>query len=440
MNIPERSVKSYAIASGRFLYRLVYEYFSDDCLVRAASLSFTTLLSLIPLLVVSFSIYSGFGGFEEYMVEVRRKLFEFANPGTIEQMDDFWNSLMLSREKAAALGVIGLVALMIPAWALFNSVEVSFNKVWNVSRSRTFREKIGYYTIYLVWIPLLIALSIYLTDQLRDFFEIGTDADSSSIFQRFWTFSLPFLLTWIAFFLAYKVIPHRAVPWLAALIGALVGGLLWELAKVGYDYYIGQVSSFQQIYGALGAIPLFLLWLYYTWAIVLLGAEISYIVAHPTAWKSRQENIQRYGLYFAIRFLKSAAERFETNKPPLRLQDLSKKANADEDTALEILQCLVDAGLLLRSADRRKGYSLGRSAGRINLQDISEALQGNIYSVPDGAKEQKVNEVLANIREEHQKLLSQIRISQLVEVQEEATQEKTEPGLAEDSATAAEPV
>jgi len=399
--------------------RTVREFYADACLSRAAALSYTTLLAMIPCLAVSFSIYSSFGKFEERMGEVRRVLFQYINPGSIESLEGFYDSIIASAQQAtAAIGVAGLPILILSAWALLNAVESSLNHIWHVPRARPIFRKFVSYTAIIFWIPLLITISIYMTDQLQDYFFGTPDALQSETF-KFTTLLLPFLFTWGAFFFAFTAIPNCSVPWRASLIGSLISGLLWELAKVGFDYYIGEISSFKIIYGALGAIPLFLVWVYYSWAIVLLGAEVSFAIAHPNGRRDGKMTAGNLAPYSALRIMKAAAERFHQGEAPGEVEDFKAFIEGGTETAEAILARLVQSELLVRTGEpEAPRYTLAKAAERIPLDAVVSAVEEEPLGLPlaePSTIDDTIRKVLLEARQDRQNTLARATVKDLLE-------------------------
>lgn len=364
------------LPAGQVLIHSFREFQKDDCFARAAALSYTTLLSLVPILAVSFSIYSSFGQFENNLDDVRRYLFEYVNPASIEAIEGFYETLLASSEKATAVGVVGLVALIVTAWALLNSVENSMNFIWGIRRSRSLFKRFVAYTAIIFWVPILISLSVYLTGLLRSYF-FGSELAQQSLSFQISTMTLPFLFTWGAFFFAFTAIPNCSVPWRASLVGSLVAGLLWEMAKVGFDYYINEVSSFRQLYSALGTIPLFLLWVYYSWLIVLYGAELSFAMAHPELRRQRGlPSLQQTSL-LALQIMKTIAARFVQGESPLHLEELGKALDIPLEQLIPLLLRLEQEGLITRTGEESPAYILSRSPEKLTLQSIVETVEGD---------------------------------------------------------------
>jgi membrane protein len=402
--------------AGRIAGRTWKEYTTDGCFPRAAALSFTTLLSLIPLAAVFFSLYSSFGGFEANIEDARKFLFDRMNPGSMDSLNQFYDSVMVSSDKAAAVGVVGLVTLILSAWAILNSLEQAFNHIWRGRSERSLARKFISYTAFIFWFPIMISLSIFLTGYLKNYF-FGEQAAETSSLYRVWELGLPFVLTWGAFYFAYAAIPNRPIPWRAALVGSLAASLLWELAKVGFNYYVTRVSSFQKIYSALGTVPLFLLWVYYSWLIVLFGAELAFVLVHPEEAEEAKERVRQYSAYYALRVMVELAGRFRQGQGPATALQAMHGLDIDAAGLPPLLSRLAERGLVIRTGDSPVRFSLGKDPRILTLQEIVLAGEGDLLSVPSMAldpEDRKFGEALAEARLEKNTVLSRKTLEDLL--------------------------
>jgi len=261
------------------LYRQILQFFAylseqflaDDCPRTAASLAYTTLLALVPLLAVVFVSLSAFPAFREMGDQM--EIFIFKN--FVPAMDDtIRNYLGEFAHKASSLRTIGLVVLIVTVLALMGTIENAFNAIWRVRIKRRRIVNMLVYWAVLTLGPLLIGTGLAVSSYLASL-PLFSEVDAEFGIERRLLGAMPFFTSFLAFTLIYKIIPNREVPLAHAATGGLTASVLFELAKRGFGYYIRNFPTHEAIYGAFAAIPIFLIWVYLSWVIVLLGAEIS---------------------------------------------------------------------------------------------------------------------------------------------------------------------
>ncbi len=257
---------------GAFLIFVGQNYEQDRCLRSAAALSFTTLLSLVPLIAVVFSAFSAFPVFVDVSDTLRNFIFENFVPTTGESVQAH---IQQFTDKAGKLTAIGTIVLVITALMLINTIESAMNDIWQVKESRKLLPKFMVYWAALTLGPLLLGASIAASAYLLSL-PLFSDTELASGLKQQLLGLTPFLASTIACTLLYTLVPYTRVPVAKALAGALVAALLLELAKKGFAAYITAFPTYELIYGALATIPVFLVWLYLSWLIVLLGAEVAY--------------------------------------------------------------------------------------------------------------------------------------------------------------------
>lgn len=249
--------------------RLVIRRFTDARgLQTASALTYTTLLSLVPFLVVSLAILSTFGAVSEMRETVKGAVMDALLPSVQTQagaqIDRFLGN-------AQQLTAPGLAAIAVTAVMLLFTIEGTFNRIWHVATPRSLALRILRFWTVLTLGPLLLGASLSLTSY---FFAISDDDFVGSALQQIGRL-VPTVLQWLAFTLFYIVIPHTRVRFKHAAIGGLVAAILFEALKLGFAVYIDNADNFRVIYGALAAIPIFLMWLYASWTVILIGAEVA---------------------------------------------------------------------------------------------------------------------------------------------------------------------
>jgi len=234
----------------------------------AGSLTFTTVFALVPLLTIALAIFTTFPLFNTFRMSLEAYFVQSVMPKSISTT--ILNYLTLFASKATRLSAVGAVALIVTSIAMMNLIERVFNRIWRVRGERSWTRRILVYWAIITLGPLLIGVSLTLSSQVFmatvDLF--GRVPVLGAIIYTV----LSLALTTAGFTLLYLAVPNRDVDWHDAAWGGLVAGLAFELAKRGFAIFITQFPTYSKIYGALAALPLFLLWVYVSWVITLVGA------------------------------------------------------------------------------------------------------------------------------------------------------------------------
>ncbi len=237
----------------------------------ASALAFTTLLALVPLLTVMFSILSMFPFFVEWRDEIETLLYSNLAPATGDAVQTYLREFA---GQAGSLTGLGLAGLLVTALLLLSTIEDAFNQIWSVAKGRTLSQRLLLYWAMLTLGPILIVISIAVTTYLGSNV-LGQWISAASGSHEVLLGALPVLLQALGFFLMYLIVPSCPVRPRSALVGAVVTLALFELTKFGFVIFISNFDTYQIIYGAMWSIPVFLLWIYLSWLVILLGACIS---------------------------------------------------------------------------------------------------------------------------------------------------------------------
>jgi membrane protein len=251
--------------------RFVYRRFLDDrCLMTATALSYTTLLSIVPLLVVLFSTLSAFPAFNHVVERMQGYIFRNFVPAAGEILQTYFRQFL---ERAGTLTGVGGAFLIVGALTLMNTIDGAVNAIWRVRRRRRLVLKMAVYWAALTLGPVLLAVSIAGTSYVMAMPEAS---DLVRPVVRHLLSVLPFLFTALALTMLYVFVPNCSVPLRNGVAGAVIAAAAFEIAKAAFAAYVAKGTAYATIYGALAAIPLFLTWIYLSWAIVLAGAELSF--------------------------------------------------------------------------------------------------------------------------------------------------------------------
>jgi membrane protein len=345
--------------------RFVYRRWTEDRIPQiAGSLTYTTMLALVPIFVIAVAVLSSAPFFEDVMAQIKIFLLmnlmpEIAGKIITVYMEDF-------SANARRLTFVGLVAVFVVAVLLMLIVDRSLNVIWRVRRSRPYWLSVLGYVLLLVIGPVLIGLSVSITTFLMSF-SYGTSTLPAEWHPRLLRI-VPTIMSAIAFFVMYRVIPHRHVPWKHALLGGVVAAVLFETAKQIFGVYVRYAPTYSLVYGAFAAVPIFLIWVYISWLVILLGAELAASASywHAGLWKKSTSPSThfRHGVNVARSLLEAGQEavKFEALRRGSRMP-----VHELEDT----LSRMMEGGIVKRR--RGWGYMLARDPAEITLEQLYEA-------------------------------------------------------------------
>ena len=253
------------IAWGKLLWHRIDQ---DNMTTLAGNLAYVSLLSLVPLVAVVFALFAAFPMFADISIQLRHFVFSNFMPATGDIIQSYIEQFVANSTKMTAVGACGLI---VTALLLMYAVDSALNTIWRSSRTRPKIYSFAVYWMILTLGPLLAGVSLAISSYLLSLrWVTGFNSVIDDMLRIF-----PLLLSWLSFWMLYSIVPTTRVPVRDSLIGSLVAALLFELGKKSFALYITMFPSYQLIYGVLAVIPILFVWVYWTWCIVLLGAEIT---------------------------------------------------------------------------------------------------------------------------------------------------------------------
>ena len=253
-----------------YLVYLLGRFHEDRILYYSGYLSYVTLLSMVPLLAVVFSFFSIFPVFEKLKEEVE----EFVFRNFVPALGDVVQEQILSFvENATRMTPLGLLVLLIVAVLLLSSIDHTLNQIWHVRKNRGLIVSYSIYLVVLITSPFLLGTSLAATSYLVSL--SGIEEGSALFLIKLLLSSLPFLGSFLFFLLLYIIVPHTKVHFWSAVSGALIATLLFEISKSAFALYFINFPVYQVIYGTLAVIPLLFIWVFISWVVVLVGAQIA---------------------------------------------------------------------------------------------------------------------------------------------------------------------
>ena len=368
-------------AKGLALYSL-RRFLDDGGAGIAAALSYTSLLALVPLLAIMFAVMSAFDAFDGLQKTIQDELLASVLPEMASTISEHLSVFVDNARRMTGVGILGLA---ITAVLLLNTIYEAFNKIWRVTDTRPVALRVLVYWALLTMGPLLIGASLSVSGYAFAAVQWAGVEDYAQPLINL-TALIPFLLAAVCFTLLFILVPNRTVLLRDALVGALVAAIGFEVLKMGFGLYLENFPSYQAIYGALAVLPIFLLWMYLSWAVLLFGAEISAALPEWRATGGRHDKAQGPGAKLALALtllfrLRTAAKGGQT----LRKIELSRDLPVMSTTLEEVLSALKEAGYVVHS--RAGGWVLSRDLASTTLHDLVAAL-GLSLDVGEGWSEQ----------------------------------------------------
>ncbi|MCR4297968.1 MAG: YihY family inner membrane protein [Gallionella sp.] len=345
-----------------FIRFIAMRFHQDRCIQIAASLTFTTLLSLVPLITIALTVFSAFPVFEDFSNQIKIYLLnnlmpEMAGKIITEYMQQF-------TESAMRLTAVGIVFLAMTAMLLMLTISQAFNTIWQVARPRPLLKRLTVYWAVLTLAPLLIGASLSLTSWL-----VGLSmgyAKHIPVFGVNVLKVLPVLFTTLAFAMLFRLVPNRYVPRTHALIGAIVAALIFEAMNRIFGYYISHFPTYKLVYGAFASVPVFLMWIYLSWLTILVGAVIAASLSHWRA-PATQYLSSATQLLNALRVLQIMAHGLQQGKVST-LPELSRSLRLGYDVLEKILEKLADADIVRKAEGQ--SWLLMRDANQIRASEL----------------------------------------------------------------------
>ncbi len=252
--------------------------------VVAGYLSYVTLMSLVPLLVVMLSVMTAFPIFADIRLNVEEFMYQNFVPAASDVVQEHLSGFV---DNASKMSAVAISFLFLFALLLISAIDKTLNKLWNITTKRRMVTAFSMYWMVLTLGPVLVGSSIAASSYIVSLVSFGDP--NVEVVTNFFVRLLPMIASIGAFLILYLLVPNKAVPFKFALIGATTAAVLFEFAKKGFAIYVTQLPSYQAIYGALATIPILFLWVYLSWLIVLIGAVLTVSLENFQLLGARQE-------------------------------------------------------------------------------------------------------------------------------------------------------
>ena len=345
------------------LPRIVLRRFHEDrCLQIAASLTYTSLLSIIPMVTVALTVIAAFPVFGGVTLALQTFILENLVPASADIIASYTQEFT---SNAARLTAVGIAFLAVTSIMLLLTIDRAFNDIWRIKRSRSVVQRVVVYWTLITVGPVLIGASLTLTSWL-----VGQAVglvDGVPGAGVILLSTVPVVLTSTAFALLYVAMPNRRIPVRDAIIGGVIAGVAFEIMKRAFAFYVAQFPTYKLVYGAFATLPVFLLWIYVSWLVVIFGAVV---VASLPEWRERAgQRLPAPGSDFfdALQILKILWRAHWIGQPVTRSELLATTTVRMENVE-HILETMVGAGWVRRTFPR--GWVLHRDAATISVEDV----------------------------------------------------------------------
>ncbi|WP_455220110.1 YhjD/YihY/BrkB family envelope integrity protein [Kaarinaea lacus] len=356
----------------RIAHLVIRDLFDGLLTLQAMSLVYTTLLSIVPLLAVSFSVLKGFGVHNQVEPLLQNFLAPLGEQGVeiTQRIIGF-----VENTKAGVLGSVGLAFLFYTVVSLIQKIEKSFNYTWRVTEHRPFAQRFSDYLSVVLIGPLLIFSAIGITASITGSSTMQHLQEYETVdwFIRFVSRLLPYLLVIAAFTVVYIFVPNTRVKIKSALIGAIVAGILWETTGWVFATFVVKSAKYAAIYSAFATMVIFMIWLYACWMILLIGASISFYVQYPEYRTLQERGFQlsnRMKEKIALLTMSVVGANYYDNKDPISMQGIAKHLHITPEVLAPIVEQLLSYKLLVKTAGARSGLVPAQPPETQKLLDI----------------------------------------------------------------------
>ena len=371
-------------------------------LVRCAALTFYTLISIVPILAVVFAIVKGFGIIEDLIANLY-SIFP-KNPEIIDYVVEFANKA-LDNTKSGVVAAVGIITLFWAVIRVFGSIEDAFNNIWEVTSTRSIARKYSDYIAVVVAAPILWAAANGINTYAQSLFG-GIEAA-----WVVWVSKLmSIVVMWVMFAFLYYVIPNTKVRIVSAIMAGVVAGTAFILFQWGYIYLQVVMTSYNAIYGSFAALPLFLMWVQYSWMILLFGGELAFAYQNIDKFDEERESLHvnydsRRKVLLATMLV--VIRHFVNGKGAISLSEIKQALNLPTRIVNSVLRSLVEAGLLIELPSEGKEFEEefvpAKEVSTFTIYNILEAVEqsGSIdLDLNSSAELQEVSVELERIKSE----------------------------------------
>lgn len=367
------------LLSLRIAYAVIRDAIDGQLTLRAMSLVYTTLLSLVPLLAVSFSVLKAFGVHNQIEPMLLTFLQPLGDKSTeiTERIIGFVENM-----KAGVLGSLGLVFLLYTVVSLIQKIERAFNFIWRVKTHRSFAQRFSDYLSVIIVGPILIFTAVGITASISSA-SIVQQLGAIQPFGEILNFTArltPYILIISAFTFVYILIPNTKVKIRSALIGAITAGILWETTGWAFASFVVSSSRYTAIYSAFATLIIFMIWLYLAWLILLTGTSIAFYHQHPEYLSIQKRELKpsnRMKENIALHTMLLISKDFHEKGKGWSIDRLAQYMRVPIEVMEEIINLLIEDELLKCTCDDKTYYQPSQSLENILVEDVFSAVRSH---------------------------------------------------------------
>lgn len=366
--------KSILIKLLRGAYLIGLDVTKGDLTMRAMSLVYTTLLSLAPLLAVTFSVLTAFGVQRGLADALYGLLQTPLGPENALKIKD-WLVTFVENIKVGVMGSLGLIVLMYTVISLVQKIETSFNAVWKVKTPRSLMRRFSDYMSVILIGPVFIYAALGITASMKSTSFVQR-IESIEVFGTLINIAfrlIPYVLVWCAFTFVYFLIPNTNVRGRSALFGGVIAGLLWQTAGWIFATFVVSSSQRSAIYSSFAILFFFIIWIYISWVIVLIGSKITFFHQHPQSLNARVENLvlsNRQKEEYTLSIMYLIAYNYYYDKQPWTIEALLKQLGIPPSPLIQVIAMLREKDYLVETGSEPPAYVPARDIDTISLKEL----------------------------------------------------------------------
>jgi membrane protein len=385
------------IGAVRIVWGIGRELSEGQLTLRAMSLVYTTLLSMVPLLALSFSVLKAFGAHNQLEPLLLNLLQPLGEKGA-EIADEVIG--FVDNMRVGVLGFIGLIFLLYTVIALVQKVESAFNYTWRISGTRGLAQRFSNYLSVILVGPVLvvsalgITASLMATSLMQQAMEVQLVGDAVQLAGRM----VPYLLIIGAFAFVYVFVPNTRVKAMPAMVGAVVAGLLWQTTGWAFASMMAGSTRYAAIYSSFAIMIMLLIWIYLSWLILLIGANVAFFVQYPEYMLVRRGQVRLSSALkdrLALRVMQLIGSRFHAGRGAMKLDELVHELDMPVEAVTQVTDALRAAGLLVATDQDPLAYVPGRDTDQIMLKACLDAVRGGDSTVPGPrGEDERIDELM----------------------------------------------
>jgi membrane protein len=361
----------------RVFYVMLRDLRDGQLTLRAMGLVYTTLLSAVPLLAIGLSVLKGFGVHNEFAPVLRDFLAPMGQQGN-EIADRVLG--FVDNTRVGILSSVGVVLLLYTVLSVMQKIEDALNYIWHVAEKRSFSRRFSDYLSVLLIGPVLVVASTGLSGAAmnNDVISYVSQFEPLGMVIRAAAILVPLVLAIAAFTMIYIFIPNTKVQLSAALVGGSVAAILWKIAGWFFTVFVVSSGKYEAVYSAFASLIVFMLWLYTSWLILMIGASVAFYHQRPEFLSVQRERARlsaRVKEKLALLIMHRLAVTSYANGTPASAAELTEASGVSSDLAGAVIETLAGAGFLVRTADRVDRYLPGRPLDTITVLDVIQTVR-----------------------------------------------------------------